>query len=262
MARMGAIVEFGAPDAATASVETRFTDPAAPTVLAFAGMAHGLQMPIAEFVRVLAPLNVNVVFVKDLRQCWYQHGVPGLGDSPAEAAEALAALVPAGSSLSGTVGTSSGGTGAIIFGALLGVPTALAFSPRTLIDDAAVARWRVDIPHLPDVDTDAPTADLRRLLALRRPGRVVLRYGAGNAHDAAQAARIADLPGVESAALPTDWHPSAAWLRDQGQLGRTVAEVLGLRLLPGRDFADTPMPTARPARWSPRRAWRARRRRG
>ena len=30
-----------------------------------------------------------------------------------------------------------------------------------------------------------------------------------------------------------------------------VAEVLGLRLLPGRDFADTPMPTARPARWSP-----------
>lgn len=162
----------------------------------------------------------------------------------------------------GHVGTSSGGTGAIIFGALLGVPTALAFSPRTLIDDAAVARWWVDIPHLPDVDTDAPTADLRRLLALRRPGRVVLRYGAGNAHDAAQAARIADLPGVESAALPTDWHPSAAWLRDQGQLGRTVAEVLGLRLLPGRDFADTPIPTARPARWSPRRAWRARRRLG
>ena len=255
---MRTVAELGSAHARTASVETRFVDPAAPTVIAFAGMGHGLQMPIAEFAGVLAPLDVNVLFAKDLRQCWYQHGISGLGATPAEAAGALEALVPAGSRLAGTVGTSSGGTGAILFAAILGVPACLAFSPRTLIDADTVARWRVDVPEMPELDLSAPTADLRRFLTQAPHGPITVQYGAGNPHDAAQAARIADLGGVRVTTVPTDWHPSAAWLREHGLLGRTVADALGLRLLPGRDFVDAPATGAPAGRdWRPGPMWRA-----
>lgn len=245
-----AIAPFGSPEAAAASVETRIIDPAAPTLLAFAGMGHGLQMPIAEFAGVLAPLAVNVLFVKDLAQCWYQHGIRGLGPSPAAAAAALRDVLPGGSSLAGTVGTSSGATAAILFGVLLEAPTMLAFSPRTLIDADAVIRWREAIPGLPDIDLDAPTADLRQILQAHAHGRVVVQYGAENANDAAQVDRIRALPGVEVVALPTDWHPSAAWLRDAGRLGPTLAETFALTLRPGHRFTDArdAAPTLSPAR--------------
>lgn len=235
---MPAFAPFGSSEAATASVETRIVDPAAPTLLAFAGMGHGLQMPIAEFAGVLAPLAVNVLFVKDLDQCWYQHGIRDLGTTPAAAAPALRSLVPAGSTVVGTVGTSSGATAAVLFGVLLQAPTILAFSPRTLIDEPALTRWREVVPDLPDLDLTAQTADLRQVLAAHDHGRILVQYGADNADDAVQVARISDLPGVEVTALPTDWHPSAAWLRDHGRLGPTLADVFGLRLRPGHRFAD------------------------
>ncbi len=255
---MRTVVELGAADAAHASIETRFVDPVAPTVIAFAGMGHGLQMPIVEFAGVLAPLAVNVVFVKDLRQCWYQRGVRGLGDSPAESADALREIVPAGSRLVGTIGTSSGGTGAILFATILQAPGCLAFSPRTLVDADAVDRWRVDVPDMPELDLGSATADLRRFLTEHPHGPISVQYGAGNPQDMAQAERLADLPGVDVTTLPTDWHPSAAWLRERGALGRTVADAFGLRLLPGRDFSDALPRAAVPTRdWRPAPLWRA-----
>lgn len=257
--RVATVTELGASDAATASVETRFVDPTAPTVLAFAGMGHGLQMPIAEFAGVLAPLAVNVLFVKDLQRCWYQHGVVGLGTSVPAAAYELAALVPRTSRLVGTVGTSSGGTGALLFGGALEVPVCMAFSPRTLVDDDAITRWGADVPDMPAVDTGAQTADLRRYLAHHSPARVDVHVGAGNDDDVAQVARIADLPGVHVTTHPTDWHPSAAWLRDQGELGRTLAAAFDLRLRPGCDFADSAagQPDAPRRDWRPGPMWRA-----
>jgi hypothetical protein len=258
-----AVAPLRSPGAASASIESRFIDARLPTLIAFAGMGHGLQMPIAEFAGVLTPLAANLLFVKDLDRCWYQHGIRGLGTSPATAAPRLAALLPEGSRLAGTVGTSSGGTGAIVFGTLLGAPRTLAFSPRTLIDAEAVSRWRVDVPDMPALDLSAPTADLRRFLTEHDHGPVLVVHGEDNQGDTAQAKRIADLPGVFARALPTDWHPTAAWLRDRGELGPTLAETFGLSLLPGAAFSDAPLPASRPRRdWRPGPMWRAARERG
>lgn len=252
------VAPLRSPGAASASIESRFIDARLPTVIAFAGMGHGLQMPIAEFAAVLTPLAANLLFVKDLDRCWYQHGIRGLGTSPAAAAPRLAALLPEGSRLAGTVGTSSGGTGAIMFGALLGAPRTLAFSPRTLIDAEAVSRWRVDVPEMPALDLSSPTADMRRFLEVHDHGPVLVVHGEHNQGDTAQAQRIADLPGVRVSALPTDWHPTAAWLRDHGELGSTLAETFGLSLLPGAVYADTPVAARRARRdWRPGPMWRA-----
>ena len=110
------VLPLGSPGADGVPVVTRILRDDAPTVLAFAGMGMGLQMPVAEFAGVLAPFDVNVVFVRDPERAWFQRGVRGLGATPEEAAAGLRDIVPAASPIVGTVGTSSGATGAVLYG--------------------------------------------------------------------------------------------------------------------------------------------------
>lgn len=222
------VADMGSPDAQRASVVVFRGSATAPTVLAFAGMAHGMQMPVAEFAGVLSGMDLNVLFVKDFRQCWYQRGVRGLGRSPQESADALLSLVPETSTLAGTIGMSSGGTAAVLFGALMAVPRVLAFSPRTWIDSRTIQRKRAEGVPVPHFRIRPDLCDSVQVLA-RHPGSLVqVHVGSLNAHDMFEAHRLDGVPGVTVVEHPIAEHTTATYLRDRGVLREVVTEALAL----------------------------------
>src|SRR4051794_31750462 len=94
-------------------------------------------MPVFEFFSLLAREDPEVkrVFVRDLRQAWYQHGIEGIGADVPEAATRLRRLAAdSGAERVVTIGASAGGFGAILFGALVEGGEGHAFSPPTVPD--------------------------------------------------------------------------------------------------------------------------------
>lgn len=223
------VAPLGAPGADLAAIETCLIDASLPTVIAFGGMAHQLMMPTSAFISTLSTTDVNVLFIKDLRQCWYQRGLRGLGNDPQSAAWALLDLAPKGSSIVGAVGTSSGGTGALLMGALLGVERIVAFSPRTLVDRAAVRSLRAAGTPVANMRIRRPYCDMALMLDRYPVARVDIHVGARNAVDVASAQRLEGLPGVSVHLHDTSVHTVARFLRDQGRLGPLLREGLGLR---------------------------------
>ena len=223
-----AVAAHGSDEAGIASVEYRLGSPSAPTIMAFGGMAHGLMMPIAEFAGILSGLDVTVLFVKDFRQCWYQRGVRGLGRSPESSAAALRDLVPPGSDLRGMVGTSAGGTGALLFGALLDVPHIVAFSPRTRITRSAIRTLRRSGTPVPGFRIRAPFHDMRDLLADHPCADVHVHVGALNQADMIEAHHLDGLPNVRVVEHPIHEHTSAGYLKDAGLLRSVLIDELGL----------------------------------
>lgn len=89
-----------------------------PTVIAFSSV----NTPRGRFkpYRIVAETpNVNIIFVNDCGNRWYQHGIPGVGDSAAEAAKQLALEARRiGNGRVITFGTSMGAFGAVLYAAL------------------------------------------------------------------------------------------------------------------------------------------------
>jgi len=61
-------------------------------LIAFGGISVGLGMPVFEFFRTLASLGIDVLFIRDPKQGWYQRPIPGLGNRASEIAENIMAL--------------------------------------------------------------------------------------------------------------------------------------------------------------------------
>src|SRR5581483_3355776 len=65
----------------------------APLLVAFGGVAAGLGIPPFEFMRLTGELPVGRVFLRDLRQAWFQKGIADVGPRPADIAARLQALI-------------------------------------------------------------------------------------------------------------------------------------------------------------------------
>ena len=62
-----------------------------PTLLVlFGGIAGGVSMPVFEFFRLTSGFPAKKVFLRDPRRGWYQLGIPGVGESPADVRDLLA----------------------------------------------------------------------------------------------------------------------------------------------------------------------------
>jgi len=117
-------------------------------VVAFGGLANSIgAMPPFEFLRMLRSPEVDKLFVRDLRQSWYQRGVEGCSTDVATTAQWLRAMVETRPyQRVVTLGTSAGGFAALLFGAMLEVDHVLAFGPQTFLGPTqrarhADARW-------------------------------------------------------------------------------------------------------------------------
>jgi pimeloyl-ACP methyl ester carboxylesterase len=203
-------------------------------VVAFGGMRGQLGMPPFEFFKVTGAIPVKRMFVRDLHQVWYHRGIPGYGDTLAEAAGSLRALADEhGVERVVVAGNSAGGYAALAFASLLGAHTALAFAPQTvLLPDQLEAmddhRWDVELGDLiAHGGIDQRFADLRDTLAAADPGpRYEVYFDERLLVDRLHAERIDGVDGVTLHRLSGGAHSVALQMRQSGELERVLREAL------------------------------------
>jgi hypothetical protein len=200
-------------------------------IIAFSGRAeHVLGLPPFEFLRSLSLIHAKRAFVRDINRLWYHRGVAGAGDDIDSVAEHLRGLVSeAEVEEVTTIGSSAGGYGALLFGALLSVEVH-AFSPQTFIDPELRrrhhdTRWPESMEEI-DGHMDARYADLRPVIAASA-SRCHIYFPTGKAVDVAHAEHIGDLPQVTLHPFQSENHNLAGELRDAGWLDSFLKRLGG-----------------------------------
>lgn len=189
------------------------------TLIAFGGMASGLSLPPREFFRSLRSETMNLIFVKDFRQCWYQKGLLGKTEDIDGTVAYLKTVIPDTTRELITVGASAGGYAAIRFGTALDADRVLAFSPQTLIDEETVGVFGKHCLH--ELPYGSDDLDLGKLLEKQQgKTQIEVYYGKHNNRDRRSVERIR--PYVKEFAYETDEHLVASFLKADG----TLQEIL------------------------------------
>jgi pimeloyl-ACP methyl ester carboxylesterase len=195
-------------------------------VIACAAMSH-LRPPPFHLFEATTGLDAKRLFVRDPNRVWFQHGVPGFGDSIDEVAACLKAIVEEQEVERLVVmGSSAGGFAALAFGAVLEADLVISFSPQTIIDrawlDAAGDdRWRGHLNTLDKLGGPDPRwTDLCVALPREtRPGTVFeVHYPTQLEADRRHAERLAGLPSVTMLGHDQAAHNFIRGLRNRGEL--------------------------------------------
>jgi pimeloyl-ACP methyl ester carboxylesterase len=191
-------------------------------IMAFSGRGAGVfGIPPFQFLSSLSLISAKKAFVRDVKSVWYHHGVAGVGDDIDSVAGYLRALVDeAGVEQTITIGSSAGGYGALLFGALLSSEVH-AFSPQTFIDPELRrihddARWPRSIQDL-DGRMDPRYADLRTAISASEADCHVY-YPTGVRIDVVHAEHLGDLRQVTLHPFESSNHNLVRELRDSGWL--------------------------------------------
>ncbi|WP_422002593.1 tetratricopeptide repeat protein [Reyranella sp.] len=171
------------------------------TVIVMAGALFG-NLPLTFLDALLAPHDVNTVYVRDFRKRAFLTGIASLGaDEPQSVANLQRLVEDLGAPRTIVLGSSSGGFSALRYGALLGADDAISFAGPTLASSffgsTAASVWNPSylVHLLLQREKDLPF-DLVPLLQSPSRTRFHQYYGTDNAEDVAQAQRIAGLANV------------------------------------------------------------------
>ncbi|MEO5912986.1 MAG: hypothetical protein ABIS50_02055 [Luteolibacter sp.] len=174
------------------------------TIVVFSAVNY----PAGKFAasRVLENTDCNVVFLNCPHNSWYLEGVPGLGKCPESSAKALLALL-AGFGLTEdrrvVWGSSMGGYGAVVYGALLGADVIVASG--AVLKLFAPGSLSVKYLKLDGKRADLRPLDVRQLVANAR-GRFFLYAGEFYYPDLASVRLLMDLPNVSVTTLADFGH--------------------------------------------------------
>lgn len=191
--------------------------------LSFAGLNLAMGMPPFEFLRSLSGRDVPGWFIKDFHQSWYQKGLLGLTRSATETRDFLRSLIgePGGRRLV-TVGASSGGYAAIVYGCWLGAERAVAFSPQTLITRRIASQYAsIDTPDtLRFLDKSAGILNLRMFLQQQaHVPEITVYYGRDHEQDTKEALHLEGLSNVTLVPVSgVEGHSVTGALRARGEL--------------------------------------------
>lgn len=226
--RMGTVVcELGDPAGELFPVEIRRSSSSQVRVIAFGSMGNNFGVQPRQFFKTFQERDAEVLFVKDYRQCWYQRGLIGVTKDVPSTAEYLRTLLNGDMRPVVTVGASSGGFAALLFGAMLGARRVVAFSPQTMVNPAVVAKFRTDDTDDNDLEFDDYWADLVRVLHDHPLVGTARVFHARRApFDAQQAGRLEGTAGVSIEPLEWHGHNTASMLRDNGQLDAVIDELM------------------------------------
>lgn len=204
-------------------------------LLAFGGVAGGVNMAPFEFWRAARALPHDRIFVRDHRRGWYLSGI-GRGLETREAiADHLRGLIQTiGPRTITAVGASAGGYAAILFARELGVGVVHAFGPQTTLAREQLremrdGRWERALgrARTREAPGAAEALDLRGWVM--RPGERTTEYHlhacAGHRGDRLHAERMEGSPGVQVHLHPCADHLPARYLRDSGELARLLAPM-------------------------------------
>lgn len=113
------------------------------TLLSFAGMRQVIGVPRAEFFKTLSGSErYNIIFLKDFNQAWYQCGLFGITNGVEDTVEYLKSVIPHSTKRLITLGSSSGGYAAILYGCLLGAEKTISFAPQTFLNEEVFKRFK------------------------------------------------------------------------------------------------------------------------
>jgi tetratricopeptide (TPR) repeat protein len=192
------------------------------TLIAFGGMAQGLSMPPKEFFKSLVHKNINIVFVKDFKQCWYQKGLLGKTNDIESSIEYLKNIIPKTTEKLTALGASAGGFAAIRFGVALNADRIIAFSPQTLVDKETARVFSKSC--LRDMVFDNFDLDLKEVLGKYNPKmKIEIYYAAKNNRDKEAADHIKDY--TKEFSYETDTHLLAAYLKENGKLEEILDSI-------------------------------------
>ena len=203
-------------------------------LVAFGGIVGELGIPVFEFFKLASDLDVKKMFVRDLRQAWYQQGLPGIADDVDGIARYLERVVREQRVRRVVmVGNSAGGYAALLFGWMLEVDEVHAFAPQTFVDrwNRLVhwdRRWREEIAGMyRSLNSGTRYLDLAKVLPTRRVRtRSHVYYAAPMRIDRVHARRLGKVPNLELHESPEGQHNLIKLLRASGDLRRILDDAL------------------------------------
>ncbi|SMX45888.1 alpha/beta fold hydrolase [Actibacterium lipolyticum] len=196
------------------------------TLVAFGGLGHAIGQPMFEFRKTLQPLNVNLVFFRDVTRGWYHHPVDGFGDTFADKAKRIEEIIGGlGSKKVLFLGSSAGGFAALMFAGLVrGVDDCLLFGPQVFIDPKTRnllgdKRW----PKLTNAITAEKYMNVWDVVETL-PERIRIIAGTSCAPDMTHALYAGMAAKVDVHVLTRAGHNPAKEMRSGGILGDVLAE--------------------------------------
>lgn len=208
-------------------------------LIAFGGVANQIDgIPPFEFLSVASRYAAQQVFVRDLRQTWYQGGTPGGAGTAEDFTAPLREIVhECAAHHLVTLGVSAGGWGAIYFGLELGADVALAFSPQTFTSRRLrrfyrETRWPEETANIDRLEPAPVCRDLRPMIAdAQRAGRgtrIDVHVGGRARGDLRHVRRIRRFGNV-SVTEHDAGHNTARTLRDRGELDQIIERAMDFR---------------------------------
>lgn len=170
--------------------------------------------------------DVNRIFVRDVSKSWYQNGAPpctaSVGDLCLELKHRIA---DSGATKVVFVGSSMGGYAAILYSALLGIGSAIAFSPQTFVGPLNRLayfdhRWMRPIAKtwVTSFGRDRCWDLLPVLRRKQPPVGITVYYAAKHRLDRAHAMRLAEVPNVNLVGIEGHDHNIVRAVRDTDRL--------------------------------------------
>jgi len=205
-------------------VEKFYSTHSSDTVISFGGMISKLGMAPKEFMKSFIDKNINILFLKDFQQCWYQKGLLGISKNVVETVEFIRGELPINQQHVCTVGTSAGGYAAILFGVLLGADKVIAFGPQTIINKNIFKRFKSVDSREQELGTDTRFLDLIQVLeSTEYNGEIHVHFAENHPVDRQAAERLSSFPTVRLHSYPGDDHNIAGWLKRNGKLNEILA---------------------------------------
>lgn len=194
----------------------------------FGGIA---DMPQFEFYNYTKRINENKIFIRDLAQCWYQDGLPGISNDIHSTAKYIQRQIE---SLKPKkiffVGNSMGGYAAMLFGNLIGKGEVIAFAPQTFISPFLRlihrdSRWRKQILATYIKSIFKRKAWNLKPLLLRGRGSDKISVFVSKNHrlDYIHALHIKNISGVNVYEFERGGHKVVKLLRDEGKFSAIMS---------------------------------------
>lgn len=181
-------------DADFISIEEPGSDTA---IVAFTGLRHKTGVPLGTLYRELKPLNAHFIALRDRSRMLFMGSLPYLGGDPVVSAQLLRKHVAGlGAKKIWVIGSSAGGVGALVYGALMKVDAIIGYGAITSIDASFETREKAVRKRMGGLAPDWLGSTEDRLRALQPPIPVLLNYGQGMSLDRQHAEKIASVPGV------------------------------------------------------------------
>ncbi len=192
----------------------------------FGGIAAGMGIPPFEFSKASNILGENRIFVRDLKQNWYNTGLPNISSNIDQTRSYLESLIEEHSPESVImIGNSMGGFAALLFSSMIKNTRAIAFAPQTFISPrkrffAKDYRWLKEIAKTYLMCWNKKKVwDLSSLSPVKGWQATVLVSSTCEL-DMAHARNVQNMKGVDVVEFDFGGHSLVKSLRDRGELAK------------------------------------------